>query len=174
MSNSKKRLRRAKRLTTVAVVILLINFAFSILFTRIIPMNCAYCERNVNTLSLIEYEIGPWKSIPCLHQECHKLIAEFLAPNSGMTVGQWLEIRGYKVRQEDISGLSWQELINREYEGPMPKVWSQSEGRLVESTPVEGSRLSDQIAELKIFVEEAQMEIERKRQELKEVEAEKE
>lgn len=137
MSNSKKRLRKAKRLITLAVVLLLINFTCSILFTRIISINCACCERNIYTLSLAEYQTGPWKNIPCLHQECHKYVAEFLAPNSGMTVGQWLEIRGYKLRQDDISGLSWQELINRKYKGPMPKVWSQSEGRLVESPPYE-------------------------------------
>ena len=76
-----------------------ISMAFS--FTRVVPINCALCKDRIYTLSLVEYYSGPWKDIPSLHVICLEHIAMVLAPNSNMTVGEWLEIRGWKPRTEE-------------------------------------------------------------------------
>ena len=76
-----------------------ISMAFS--FTRVIRVDCALCKERLYTLSLVEYHTGPWKDIPSLHILCLDQIANELAPNSNMTISEWLEIRGFKPRTEE-------------------------------------------------------------------------
>jgi len=83
-----------------------------------IDIECCVCKKTIITVTEAEYHHGPWEDIPCLHRQCLVKVQDILAPNSGMTVGQWFEVRGFNPRHEDISGLSWSELINREYEMP--------------------------------------------------------
>jgi hypothetical protein len=109
-----KKIKRAKILLRIAITIMVLNFVFCCLMTRIINIDCFYCKRRIYTLSAIEYFSGPWKDIPCFHPMCQDYVCNFLAPNCGLSIGRWLEIRGYEPRAEEIEEKTWEEIINDE------------------------------------------------------------
>lgn len=90
-----------RRVSILSILAFLATVSMSACFTRVIPVNCALCEKRIYTLSLFEYKTGPWKEIPSIHLFCFEQIASVYAPNSDMTVGEWLEIRGWKPRTEE-------------------------------------------------------------------------
>lgn len=118
MNNIEKIERRSKWVFAAGFTLLIGNFFFSIISTRLIKVDCAYCKERITNISYLESVAGPWKDIPCLHTGCHDYIATFLAPNSNMTVGRWLEIRGWNPRPEEIAGKTWTELIKTDEENP--------------------------------------------------------
>jgi hypothetical protein len=118
MNNITKRERRAKWVFAAGFTLLVANFFFSIVSTRLIKVDCAYCKKRITNISYLEHTFGPWKDIPCLHPGCHDYIANFLAPNSSMTIGQWLEIRGWNPRSEETRGKTWKEIIEKDKPNP--------------------------------------------------------
>ena len=100
-------------------LLLIILFIYLFIFTQSyigdsIDIECYVCKKTIITVTEAEYHRGPWEDIPCLHRQCLAKVQDILAPNSGMTVGEWFEVRGFNPRHEDIAGLNWSELINRE------------------------------------------------------------
>ena len=111
--------KRNKKRIAISFLLLIYLFIFTQSFIGdSIDIECCVCKKTIITVTEAEYHHGPWEDIPCLHRQCLVKVQDILAPNSGMTVGQWFEVRGFNPRHEDIAGLSWSELINREYEMP--------------------------------------------------------
>lgn len=111
MSKIKKRERRAKCIFGAGVCLLLFNFVFCMIATRIIPIDCVYCRKRITNISYLESMSGPWRDIPCFHPGCQDYVCNFLAPNCGLTMGEWLEIRGWNPRPEETRGKNWLEIV---------------------------------------------------------------
>lgn len=106
--------RKNGRLFLVSFLLLLITVSVSCVCGRYIPIKCCICGKHITTLSAVEYSIGPWADIPCIHPMCESYLSQFLAPNCGMSSGQWLEIRGWNPRPEETTGKTWKEIVDKE------------------------------------------------------------
>jgi len=73
---------------------LLLIVIVSVASFRYKPINCALCENRIYLVSLSEYYLGAWSSVPTIHPVCQNYIIEVLAPNSDMDLSEWLAIRG--------------------------------------------------------------------------------
>ena len=82
------------------------------LTSRFISVECALCKEEVQKISYLEKRISYWDDIPIIHPICHSYIVDYLAPNCDMTVGEWLEMRGWKPRPDETSGKTHQELLD--------------------------------------------------------------
>lgn len=101
-----------------SLTILTLSIISIALTSKFISINCALCKKEVQKISYLEKRISYWDDIPILHPLCNSYIIDYLAPNCDMTVGEWLETRGWKPRAEETTGMSHQELldfINRDY-----------------------------------------------------------
>jgi hypothetical protein len=78
-----------------ALILLLFSVVTSALNSRLFTLKCIICNDVVHNLSIIEYYFGPFEKIAITHPVCNTYIATYLAPNSDMTIGEWLSIRGY-------------------------------------------------------------------------------
>ena len=94
--------RYAKRLLNISIILLLLNFVFCCLMTRTIPINCCLCKKRVDTLSVIEYQTGPWKDIPSFHLQCLDHVRNYLAPNCDLSFSEWCEVRGYNPKSKKL------------------------------------------------------------------------
>lgn len=101
-----------------SLTILTLTIISIALTSKLISINCALCKHEVQKISYLEKRVSYWDDIPILHPLCNSYIIDYLAPNCDMTVGEWLETRGWKPRPEETTGMSHQELlnfINRDY-----------------------------------------------------------
>jgi hypothetical protein len=92
---------KTKKVGILTMLAMIATVSMAVCFTRVIPVNCALCKDRIYTLSLFEYHSGPWKEIPSIHLYCFEQIATIYGPNTDMTVGEWLEIRGWEPRSEE-------------------------------------------------------------------------
>lgn len=105
--------KKIKLLFVVSLSLLLMTMLTGIFVSRLIRVDCVYCGGNYMMISLLEDHFGYFDDIPIVHFECEKEVAK-LANEEQITVGQWLEERGYRPRPEEIEGKTWKEIINRE------------------------------------------------------------
>lgn len=80
---------------------------------RSIPVGCALCKEVHERVSPLDYASGYYNDIPLCHSACAIHVAETLAPNCNMTVGQWFEIRGYSPRLSEHKGETIDQLYSR-------------------------------------------------------------
>jgi hypothetical protein len=106
------------KLFIISIFILILSITISSLNGRFIPINCCICGEHVRTVSWLECKVGPWEDIPCIHQGCHKHLAITLAPNCNMSIGEWLEIRGYNPRAEEEKGMAFEDIMNKNITQP--------------------------------------------------------
>ena len=105
-------LDKCKIMLITSITCLCLCIILLICSTRVINIKCFLCKGLVDRVSLIEYHTGTFKFIPCLHPVCASQISDTLAPNSFMTFGQWLEIRGWEPRHEELSNKTFDEILN--------------------------------------------------------------
>ena len=111
-----------KKLFLVSLFCLLGAITVSLLNSRLIKVKCMICKEDVDSVSLVEYYFGSWRSIPILHPICNSYIIDFLAPNSDMTAGEWLEIRGWEPRHNEAK-LTREELHKKLLEENKGRGW---------------------------------------------------
>jgi len=110
--------KKQKFILSLSLTILTLSIISIALCSDLIPVKCALCKEEIHKVSYIERKIKYWDEIPILHPSCHAHIVEYLAPNCDMTVGEWLEYRGWNPRPEETTGMNHQELLdflNRDY-----------------------------------------------------------
>ena len=96
-------------------VLLVAIILVSVFNTRLKHIVCPLCHEDVACVSLVEYNLGPWKEIPTLHPLCQDQIANVLAPNNNMGLTEWLRIRGYYDERFGTTTQERIEKIMREY-----------------------------------------------------------
>lgn len=79
----------------VALALNLITIACAIGATRSCTVDCAHCGHAIFAISPVETMIDPWADICKLHLPCAKHLSEHVLPQRGITLGQWLEEKGY-------------------------------------------------------------------------------
>ncbi len=104
--------KKEKIILGVSLFVLTLTITLIILASPVVPLKCALCKDTVQKMCLAEYLTGPWREIPVLHPDCHNHISKHLAPNCDMTVGEWLEKRGWEPRPPETTGMSYQELLD--------------------------------------------------------------
>ena len=106
-------LNKCKWMLITSLVCLFLSITLTLLNVRLVKLQCFLCKGDISNISYLEYVSGSFRYIPCLHPVCASQVADVLAPNSYMTVGQWLEIRGWEPRHQDLSNKSFDELLTR-------------------------------------------------------------
>ena len=91
---------------SLAIAINIVTVLIVLATSRMLTVDCYMCKKAVFTASPVEYHAGPFKDIPALHIHCAKHIAEHSAPNCGLSVGEWLDIRGFDTGSLDNIGMS--------------------------------------------------------------------
>jgi hypothetical protein len=101
---------KQQKILACALTLLTLTIALISSSSRFIPIKCALCQDEIQNVSYIEYKMGPWDNIPCLHTTCYSYINSYLAPNCDMTTAQWLETRGWSPRPNQTTGKTNAEL----------------------------------------------------------------
>lgn len=104
---------QCKKMLYVSVGILILSIITTALGGRFVHLECLVCDENIDSVSYLEYKLGPFEEIPMMHPRCSDYVANTLAANSDMSFGEWLEIRGWLPRAEETTGLPIKDLLEK-------------------------------------------------------------
>ncbi len=104
--------KRSTFLALFNVFLLAVILAVVATTARTKTCNCAVCDRPVFVLSYLEQHVGPFKDIPAIHPTCAVYLKEFLAPNAGQTISEWLKYRGYYLTPDQLKNVGVSTIAN--------------------------------------------------------------